>query len=63
MYKTACGLREYGGWQIAPGDFWQMTPPEWWMLYDMNGGDQIKAERDKMSDIKALYFKNRGGDQ
>lgn len=59
MFKTACGLREIGGWEIAPSEFWRMTPSEWWLIYDMNVGDRIKAKADTMNDLKRLYFKSK----
>lgn len=55
MFQTACGLREAGGWEIQPSEFWGMTPVDWWMLYDVNVGFHVKADQDKMNRLLRLH--------
>jgi hypothetical protein len=59
MFKTACGMREVGGWEISPSEFWSMSPVDWWLLYDMNVGFRIAEDRDTMARLKRLFDQSK----
>jgi hypothetical protein len=56
MFRIACGLRERGGWEVAPSEFWAMCPQEWWWLYDVNVGAAIREREDTMARCKRLLM-------
>lgn len=59
MFQTACGREQFGGWGLAPSEFWNMTPREWWLLWEVNGGRKHAIHRDDMERCRRLYYQAR----
>jgi len=59
MFKIACGIKERGGWELAPSEFWNMSPQEWWAIYDINIGEFIAEKTQVMDRLKRLYFESK----
>lgn len=59
MFQTACGLRERGGWEIAPSEFWQLSPKEWWAIWDINIGERLREQAGTMDRLKRIYFESK----
>lgn len=59
MFKIACGIKERGGWELPPSEFWNMSPQEWWAIYDINIGEFIAEKTQVMDRLKRLYFESK----
>jgi hypothetical protein len=57
MFQTACGLREKGGWEIAPSEFWKMSPCDWWQIYEINVGYAQQKQAATFDHLLDLHHK------